>query len=173
MAICIMHQDLDSVCPCSPNYRFGLNIQSALINNAISLRDFYDFLKETKNIELNFLSEYMDISMNKVNEKTFVHIANKLEEKNIDFQKLLKDYNNAKKEHVFPEIVDVKNLTKGTEYLAYGISHGDGHLSDIDFKTWRRVRFTGLQFEVIEKEDSSRGHFKILNVFELPDMINT
>lgn len=59
-------------------------------------------------------------------------------------------------------------LQNGKEYIAYGTSMGDGHLSDLDIETWRRVKFDNGRFVVLEKEDSTRGHFDVKKAFELP-----
>lgn len=75
------------------------------------------------------------------------------------------------------EIRTVGDLVQGKQYLAHGVSHGDGHLSDKEFPCFRRVFFTSTDkrepyFEVAEKEDSTRGWFEVKRLWSLPDIYN-
>ncbi len=75
------------------------------------------------------------------------------------------------------EILTVEALVEGKQYLAHGVSHGDGHLSDKEIPCFRRVFFTttveGVEyFKVAEKEDSTRGWFEVKRLWSLPDIYN-
>jgi hypothetical protein len=174
MAICFIHNMVDSSCPCSDNYKVGQSLQTKLDGLNLSVLAFYELMANEKYFEkddklVEFFTKHNETIMFNEAHVKLGFIVNKYK---VNVISLLKDYEESKKSNMptLDEIVHPDELENGQKYLAYGTSMGDGHLSDIDYDTWRRVKFENGRFHVIEKEDSSRGYFKVKRAFKMPQI---
>lgn len=177
MAICMLHNELDSLCRCSEAYKIGNTLRIKLINANLTLSEFYNLIVENKYCEFDsdFASK-LKVSEHDLSEdnRSYALLGRVIEDKKVDVLSIFKKHEQEQEKRSaltgFKEITDTEDLENGKEYISYGTSMGDGHLSDHDFDTWRRVKFENGRFVVVEKEDSTRGYFKVQKVFELPDI---